>query len=242
MTTPYFADLAERLRGSGLPEAEVAGTIDDLAAYAAESGADPEEEFGTPEEFAARLVQPGAEPGPGSSAETWTWTADAFQDRRMLDRFGDEGWEVERIDAAGRFVCRRDGDHPLRWEYRRETVLPGRGDALVRRLAPDGWEPCGSWILFGYFKRPKAVVLGLEGDLGLPPEAAPSRRFFWSRRFYLFLACYVGYIAAVSLAWAAFAPDGSRSSFLGGFLVGAIIVAVIMGLRLWRGHRSRQTR
>ncbi|GAA2167403.1 hypothetical protein [Actinomadura napierensis] len=241
MTTPYFEDLAERLRGSGVPADEVAGTVDDLAAYIAESGSAPEEEFGPVEEFAARLVpsEGGAWDGgspPDASAQTWRWTADAFQDRKMLNRFGDEGWEVERVDSVGRFVCRRDGERPQRWEYRRETVLPGRRKAVEGRLAPDGWEPCGTWVQFEYFKRAKAASLGPDAELQAPPDM-PAKRFFWSKRFYTFVACYAVFIIAVCGGWLAFAPEDSRTGFLVGFLLGAAIAAVLMTMRLWREHR-----
>ncbi|MFA1548675.1 hypothetical protein [Actinomadura chokoriensis] len=251
MTNPYFDELTERLSGRGLPRAEVSRTVDDLAAFAAESGTDPVQEFGTPEEFAARLARAGdddrggkEEQGsaavPPESAETWTWRADAFHEREVLNRYGDEGWEVERVDAAGRFVSRRAGDHPLRWEYRREIVLPRNRGAVAERLAPDGWEPCGSWFHFEYFKRPKAVTLGLEGEIDLPPEA-PGRRSFWSGRFYLYIACYVVFLFILlpaTVAWLIFAWDDSPFAFLGGLLAGAVIGAALMGMRLVR-ERAR---
>lgn len=247
MTASYYEELAERLRGAGVPDDEAARTVDDLAAYAAESGADPRDEFGTPEEFAAQLAParagggfPGPDELPGEADETWVWTADAFQDRLMLGRFGDEGWEVERIDAAGRFVSRRDVRNPQRWEYRRETVLPGRRRALADRLAPDGWEPCGTWMCFEYFKRPKAASLGPEAELDAPPET-PAKRYFWSGRFYVFIVAYGAFLAVVCALWIASAPDASRSGFLTGFVVGtlgaAAVLTAAMALPAWRARR-----
>lgn len=163
MTNPYFDDLAERLRARGLPEDEVSRTVDDLAAFVAESGTDPVQEFGTPEAFAPQVAPDEARadvrtgPVPPDEAGTWKWRADAFHEREVLNRYGEEGWEVERVDNTGRFVSHRDPDDPQRWEYRRETVLPGRRNAVIGRLAPDGWEPCGTWVCFEYFKRPKAA-------------------------------------------------------------------------------------
>lgn len=193
MTTPYFDELADRLRARGLPEDAVSRTVDDLAAFVAESGTDPAQEFGAPGEFASEVAPDEARAGartgpvPPDEAETWKWRADAFHERDVLDRYGDEGWEVERVDGTGRFVSRRDPDAPQRWEYRRETVLPGRRDAVVDRLAPDGWEPCGTWICFEYFKRPKAASIGPEAKLRDVPRT-PSGRNFWSKRFYGFIA------------------------------------------------------
>lgn len=250
MTNPYFDELTERLRGRGLPQAEVSRTVDDLAAFAAESGTDPVQEFGTPEEFAERLARggeadPAGETGgsgargrneqetvPPDAAETWTWRADAFHEREVLARYGDEGWEVERVDAAGRFVSRRAGDHPLRWEYRREIVLPRDRGTVEERLAPDGWEPCGTWFHFQYFKRPKAVMLGLEGEIDLPPEA-PERQTFLSGRFHAFMASYVVFLALLAVL-AVIALDAEPSALLGGFAGGAVIGAALLGLTLWR--------
>jgi hypothetical protein len=248
MTPPYFDELAERLRGRGLPAAEVDRTVADLAAFAAESGTDPVREFGAPEEFAARLARdadPGPDPDTGTSpgavppeaAEAWTWRADAFHEREVLNRYGDEGWEVERVDSAGRFVSRRAGDHPLRWEYRREIALPRTRAAVAERLAPDGWEPCGTWFHFEYFKRPKAVMLGLEGEVDLPPEA-PARRTFWSGRFYLFAVGYLAFLILVAVAWGFVALDDSPAALLAGLLAGAVAGAGLLSLRR-RHHRVR---
>lgn len=244
MTAPYFDELAGRLRDRGIPAKEVAGAVDDLAAYVAGSGADPDDEFGTPEEFAARLARSGEgdgiEPPPGPADETWLWTADAFHERSLLNRFGDEGWEVERVDSVGRFVTHRDTVHPQRWEYRREAVPPRRRDAVAERLRPDGWEPCGTWLFYEYFKRPKAATLGLEAELGSRPRVS-ARRLFWSRRFYVFLVCYIGVLAAVCVAWIAYAPADSRSPFVIGFLIGGVLAAaaVVVRRRRDRDHETR---
>ncbi|MBD2896166.1 hypothetical protein amrb99_51100 [Actinomadura sp. RB99] len=132
---PYFDDLAERLRASGVPADEVSETVDDLAAYVAESGKAPEEEFGPVEEFAARLTSPG-----------------------------DDAWE---------------------------------------QALPD----------------------------------VPARRFFRSKRFYVFISCYAAFVVVVCAGWLAFAPADSRTGFLVGFLLGAVIAAVLMTVRLRRDHR-----
>lgn len=132
---PYFDDLAERLRASGVPASEVSETVDELAACVAESGKSPEEEFGPVDELAARL----------SSS-------------------GDDAWE---------------------------------------QALPD----------------------------------VPARRFFRSKRFYVFLSCYGAFVVVVCAGWLAFAPAGSRTGFLVGFLLGAVIAAVLMTVRLRRDHR-----
>ncbi|WP_067485698.1 hypothetical protein [Actinomadura hibisca] len=238
MTAAYFDELAAHLRERGVPADEAAGTVDDLAAYAAESDADPEEEFGPAEIFAAQLSPGRAEapaPEDGPAAQTWVWTADAFQDRALLDRYGDQGWEVERIDHLGRFVSRRAADGPLRWEYRRETVLGVGRRALTERLAPDGWEPCGTWMYFEYFKRPKAASEGPAGTLADVPET-PSRRLFWSRRLYAFLGCYVAFLVALivaSVLW-----GDSMHGFLAGLATGAGIALLAAGVLMVRIRRN----
>jgi hypothetical protein len=242
MTHPYFDELTRSLRGRGLPENEITRTVADLAAFAAESGTDPEQEFGTPDAFAAQLAGEGerasAAAAPPAEAETWTWRADAFHEREVLDRYGDEGWEVERVDAAGRFVSRRAADRPLRWEYRRETVLPRNRAAVEERLAPEGWEPCGTWFHYEYFKRPKAATLGLEGELDASPEV-PAKATYWSKRFYLFVAGYFAFIAALCTAWVVLAPDDSHPTFIAGCLTGGVVALVLMGLRRWQTHRAQ---
>ncbi|MFC4060798.1 hypothetical protein ACFOWE_21055 [Planomonospora corallina] len=241
-TTAYFDELATLLRERGVPEKEVSATVGDLAAYVTESGADPEEEFGPAAGFAAALApaRPADAPqdDPDPAAETWLWTADAFQDVARLNVYGDQGWEVERIDHLGRFVSRRVPEHPLRWEYRRETALPTRRDALAERLAPDGWEPCGSWVYYHYFKRPKAASEGPAGELDAAP-AVPARSVFFGKGLYLFLAGYVLLLAAVAVGWFV-NRDGDLGDFLGGILTGVVAgsLAVLAGL-LWGRRRRR---
>ncbi|MEV4005673.1 hypothetical protein [Actinomadura sp. NPDC049753] len=244
MTNLYFDELAERLRARGLPEDEVSRTVDDLAAFVAESGTDPVQEFGTPEDFVSQVAPDGAGAGartgpvPPDEAETWKWRADAFHEREVLNRYGDEGWEVERVDSTGRFVTHRDPDDPQRWEYRRETVLPGRRNAVVDRLAPDGWEPCGTWICFEYFKRPKAASLGPEAELRDVP-GTPSGRNFWSKRFYGFIASYGALLGAVCAVGVFLAPDGSHTAVLTGVLIGAMVLLALAAGRIWRDRRRR---
>ncbi|WP_449065604.1 hypothetical protein [Planomonospora algeriensis] len=248
MTTAYFDELAARLHERGVPEKEIAVTVDDLAAYAAESGADPEEEFGPAAGFAATLAPAAQEAAPDDrpdpAAETWVWTVDAFQDRACLNRYGEQGWEVERIDHLGRFVSRRAPERPLRWEYRRETVLPVKLDALIERLAPDGWEPCGGWMYFQYFKRPKAVSEGLAGELDDAP-ATPARRVFFGRRFYAFMVVWALYMVALGAGLVfgvgplSGGDHGFGLDFVAGVLVGTAVVVLPVLFTLRRRRRRR---
>ncbi|WP_156724253.1 hypothetical protein [Streptomyces apocyni] len=243
--TAYLGELAALLRAAGLPADHVAATVDELAAHLAESGGDAVDEFGPVAEFARQLTPGGAGGGggerpaaPEARAEFWRWTADTFVDEKLLNHFGDEGWEVERVDALGRFVSRRDPEQPQRWEYRRELVTLGR-EGLDEKLAPDGWEACGNWVIYAWFKRPKAASLGPAARIETP-QPAPSRGNFLSRRFYALVAVIA--LAVVVAGVVVAVRDGEVSSGLGfatGLLAGAAVpVAAIVGFQLW-SNRSR---
>ncbi|TYK49597.1 hypothetical protein [Actinomadura decatromicini] len=221
-------------------------TVDDLAAYVTESGTDPVQEFGTPEEFAPQVAPSGEQDdaAPPSSAETWTWRADAFHERDVLNRYGDEGWEVERVDGAGRFVSHRDPENPQRWEYHRETVLPGRGQAVIDRLAPDGWESCGTWVCFEYFKRPKAATIGPEAALRNVPRT-PAVSAFWSGHFRDLIAAMTIVTVVLCLAGLTLVSDLSYSDFGGsltGMVVGALsALAISIVVRAWLARRRKSS-
>ncbi|WP_150476700.1 hypothetical protein [Streptomyces alboniger] len=237
----YLLDLAGRLRARGLPADRVESTVAELTAHLEEVGGDALEEFGPADEFAELLVPATGERAPRTPAahvETWRWTADIYVDEELLNRFGDEGWEVERVDALGRFVSRRDTEHPQRWEYRRELVARGR-EGLDERLAPDGWEACGTWLVHAWFKRPRAASLGPGAEIASPPPA-PERSNFLSRKFYV-LAGVV--LAAVTVSGISSALDDGAGSGLGhaaGLLAGACLpILLIVAGQSWRGRRDR---
>ncbi|WP_433417515.1 hypothetical protein ACQP1V_00175 [Microtetraspora malaysiensis] len=232
----YFEELAERLRAAGVPADRVAATIDDLAAHLDETGAEAEAEFGPAADFAAELTARTADEGEAPpQAREWRWTADIFQDRQMLDHFGQQGWEVERVDGLGRFVCRRDAERPLQWEYRRERVPVGGRRALSARLAPEGWEPCGSWMYFEYFKRPASASAGPAAEVASPPDA-PRRRTFFSRRFYAFSAAYLAFLAVVGVVLIKTGASDGGSGFLVGVATGVLLAAAFIAVRA-RGPR-----
>ena len=238
----YLAELARLLLAHGLPPDHVTATVADLGAHLAESQrADPVEEFGPVTDFARQLapestVQDAA--APDEHVETWRWTADTYADEALLDRFGDEGWEVERIDALGRFVSHRDPENPQRWEYRRELVTRGRA-ALDAKLAPEGWEPCGTWVVYGWYKRPRAATLGPAADFTAPPPAAPTRHAFFSRRFYATLAAATLVLIAAAVALTLTDGDASTGAgFVTGALTGAAVpLLAIWAVIAWKGHR-----
>ncbi|GHG04539.1 hypothetical protein GCM10018791_15860 [Streptomyces zaomyceticus] len=136
---------------------------------------------------------------PDGRAESWTWTADLFNDRRMLTLHGDQGWEVESLDSLGRFVCRRSTTATLRWEYRREVIGARRRAKVLAELEPEGWELCGEWLVYGYFKRPRAATAGPAGALEGRPDA-PHRWLFLSRRGKVALAVWLVLVGGAAAA------------------------------------------
>ncbi|WP_067173654.1 hypothetical protein [Microtetraspora niveoalba] len=227
----YFEELTERLRAAGVPADRVAATIDDLAAHLDETGTEPEAEFGPAADFAAELTArtAGEDEAPPRASE-WRWTADIFQDRQMLDHFGRQGWEVQRVDGLGRFVCRRDAERPLQWEYRRERVPIAGRRALSDRLAPDGWEPCGAWMYYEYFKRPASASAGPAAEVASPPEA-PGRRTFFGRRFYVFTTVYLLVLALVGVLGISLGARDGASGFLVGVAFGVLLVVAFILVR-----------
>ncbi|MFC8763095.1 hypothetical protein ACFUAG_20530 [Streptomyces sp. NPDC057193] len=117
----------------------------------------------------------------------------------MLAVHGDQGWEVESLDALGRFVCRRPATATLRWEYRREVIGARRRAKVLAELEPEGWELCGEWLVYGYFKRPRAATTGPAGALEAPP-AAPGRWLFLSRRGKAALAVWLVLVGGATTA------------------------------------------
>jgi hypothetical protein len=227
--TAYFDTLTERLRAHGLPAADIDGIVADLSAYTAESGADPEEEFGPVDDFARRLTPKEDNDGPEMETETWRWTADAFHERARLNEFGDQGWEVERVDAFGHFISHRDRARPQRWEYLRTTA--GRD----RPPAAEGWEHCGNWMIFDYYKRPKSAMLGPAGELPAPPTAS-SGRVFWSKRFYLWIGGYL--VLLIVLLTGVLGPSGPTIAISLLVTVAVMVLWVIVGQRRARNREG----
>ncbi|MFE3325519.1 hypothetical protein [Streptomyces sp. NPDC059176] len=194
----YFDELTRALRDAGVPEDQAEATVSELNAHLVETGGTAEDEFGPAVEFAELLSggAPGPATEPGEETETWTWTADINNDLRLLAVHGDQGWEVERLDGLGRFVCRRVRGSALRWEYRREIVGGRRRAEVLDRLTPEGWEICGQWLFYAYFKRTKAASTGPAAALDAPPPA-PRRTYFFSRPMQILLAAWALSVTAL---------------------------------------------
>ncbi|WP_405611852.1 hypothetical protein [Streptomyces sp. NBC_01508] len=230
--TGYFEQLATALRAGGMAQREVTVTVTDLTAYLAETGSRAEEEFGPVEDFAARLTGGGDDGDPEepeATAETWKWTTDIYNDRRLLNAYGDQGWEVERLDVFGRFVCRRTVGAALRWEYRREVLIDRERDTVESELAPDGWEPCGQWTYYLYLKRPKAASAGPAATVATRP-GTPRWSFHFGRKTLALLGAL-----AVSTLILAFLYGSGAVEFN---LAVLIPIAVAVGIAAQSGVRK----
>lgn len=246
----YFESLAALLRERDVPRARIDTLVGELTAYAEEAGGEAAEEFGAVTELAAQLSEresgdpaggladADGQQGQDDGNETWVWTADAFKDQRLLEQFGGQGWEVERLDRLGRFVCRRDLGHPMRWGYRRETVGHSGRDALTERLGPEGWELCGVWGPFTYYKRPVAVLDGPAARLTQPP-APPQKRVYMGKWLHVWIAACV--LLVVLGVWRGVVGVGlPDASTLAGAAVGLVVGGVVAGV-LWRSALRQRT-
>jgi hypothetical protein len=239
----YFTELTRRLAERGLPRERAAVLVAELTAYAAEAGADPRAEFGPADGFARQLAPepPSGADGPKApeaGAQRWVWTADAYVDQDMMNRFGAQGWEIERVDRLGRFVSHRDEASALRWEYRRDVVARRDRSRHAASLAPDGWEPCGHWTYLVYYKRPLAVTAGPAAVVEHPPER-PARSVYFTRRLYAWPAAALVAVTAVVVLLTL--TDPAESGLRSGMVTGGIAGAALTLLALpWLTARQRR--
>lgn len=231
----YLEELETLLRERGVAEERVRDTVNDLSAFAAEGGVDPEEEFGPVAEFVDDLTGENGEAEAEAGVETMVWGADSFAAQGQMNELGAQGWEIDRLDRQGRFVSRRD-EKPQAWEYRQESALGKRERArMAERLAPEGWEPCGHYFTFAYFKRARAAVVGPEAELAERPEPA-RKRFFWGvpgvAVTTFFLALLV--VSLISLGQAIREGDAAdRVSTLLGAATGGVLGLAVMTVLVW---------
>lgn len=240
----YFDDVAARLRERGVDEEHARELLDDLAAYTEESGTDPVTEFGPPDRFAVELTTT-ADDDSEADSDVFRWACDAFIAPDRLNEMGAQGWEVEKVDALGRFVSHRPPERPQTWEYRQE-ITTGSGDRerLTERLAPEGWEPCGHWSVLAYFKRPVASEVGPAAELDEVPKSKGRRFVMGKRGLATIVVCLT--VAVVSLIWSLprmFEGGGDAADTawtVVGMFTGAAIVLVPMWLGVWLFTRFRR--
>jgi len=149
----YLDDLAGRLRDRGLASGDVDDIVREAQSHLSEAGGDPVEALGSVDEFVEAVVSRGDVTGPTDGWEYRTVTgATAFNELKLLEEAGAEGWELIGC-APLQLHCRRRTEGASRWEYRREVGGPGRDAALAR----NGWELATTWMIFRYYRR--ALVL-----------------------------------------------------------------------------------
>jgi len=161
-TETYLEQLAGNLQHYGVEAIQIGEIIAEVESHLAESGEDAVEAFGPPDAYAehrAASVERGAAPD-----DVWqrrTFRATAFDEMRILAAAGQDGWELTDV-AAFALPCRRPWDPCTvrRWAYRRRVGI--NRDALVTEMRAAGWEPCGLWLPFHYFKRPLAAATVLD--------------------------------------------------------------------------------
>lgn len=245
LTAGYFAELTRRLYEQGLSQEHTAAVIAELADHAADSGTEPYAEFGPPADFARQLAPAAggpADPDPG--AERWVWTAVAYVDQAMMNRFGARGWEIERVDRLGWFVSRRNPCTSLRWEYRRDVVDRRNRSQHAASLAPDSWESCGYWLYLAYYKRPLAVTFGPAAAL-VKPADRPARSAYFTRRLYGYLAWLLVCLTAVILMPTVIVPAAGNSGLQHGLMVGmptGAALGLLLGVWLLRRQRQQMRR
>ncbi|MFC4906803.1 hypothetical protein [Actinomadura gamaensis] len=247
MSERYFDDLAGALRRLGVAEERIGPLVAELSGHVAESGADPEDEFGPAVRFAEEFAEgtgSEASSGPEPDAERWVWSADASVDQAMMNRFGAQGWEIERVDHLGRFVSRRDLASPTRWEYRRDVVGRRERAAHAAALAPDGWEPCGHWLFLAYSKRPLAAVAGPAADID-EPAGRPGRSYYFTRELWIPVAVLaVALVVSGVMIGVAFASGGGGGTIKGllyGLPVG-LVAGGVAGVLVYRRKRAELRR
>lgn len=152
-STSYLRELRAQLRAHGIAPDDTEEIIREAESHLVESGGDPVDVLGTVEEFAAAVVSRGREEPPPIS-DGWehrTITgATAFNEMRLLEEAGADGWQLVGCGPLQLHVRRPHGGGPP-WEHRR--VLGGH--ASDGRLANEGWELATTWMMFRYYRRPQ---------------------------------------------------------------------------------------
>jgi len=132
-------------------------------------------------------------------------------------------------------------------QVRDEAESPADRERVGERLAPDGWEPCGTWFFYAYYKRPKAALVGPAAELDAPPPR-PAGRVFFSGRFYLFVAVYLLVLVPLVIGLRYVFPGSSLGWDLEtvvGMIVGlaaGLAGTTVVILVAERRHRRRQGR
>jgi len=164
----YLGELAASLQVRGADSARTSEAVAEVESHLAESGEAPVEAFGPPDEYAERLLlRDERRTDQATDDARWierTFRATAFGEMRLLEEAGRQGWELTDVGSYALYCRRpRDTEAADRWEYSRRVSVDRR--TILEDMTELGWEPCGVWLPFHYFKRRS------EGGRLVRPEA-----------------------------------------------------------------------
>lgn len=151
----YLGELAASLQMRGADSARTSEAVAEVQSHLSESGEDPMEAFGPPDEYAEQLLLREERRSGEVAQSKWverTFRATAFGEMRLLEDAGRQGWELVDVGAYA-LRCRRprNTEATRQWEYRRRVSVDRQ--AILEDMTSLGWEPCGLWLPFHYFKR-----------------------------------------------------------------------------------------
>jgi len=151
----YLSELAGSLQMRGANSARTSEAVAEVENHLSESGEDPMEAFGPPDEYAEQLLLREERRADEAADARWverTFRATAFGEMRVLEDAGRQGWELTDVGYYA-LNCRRPRDLEAvrRWEYSRRVSADHQ--AVLEDMSALGWEPCGLWLPFHYFKR-----------------------------------------------------------------------------------------
>lgn len=177
MTTEnYLGELASQLHIRGLQDDRIREIIAEVENHLHESGEAPEDAFGPAIKYAEEMTSftenQTNNPAPEKQWHKRTFRATAFDEMEILKWAGQEGWELEDVGALALF-CRRPSviEQAFIWEYIRRTGT--HANAIREEMAEGNWEPCGSWIVFHYFKR-KVGTLSHSKNAAMAMDPLPQ--------------------------------------------------------------------
>lgn len=155
----YLQELSAELTRRGLDPERAADAVAEIRAHLRDSGGSAEEEFGSADAYAEALVTAGVGDAETTETrvtkpafETYTFRATALDEMAILAELGRAGWELTGVREFG-LIARRPTD-PVAlktWEYERRNAV--RHQPITREMSTAGWQPCGRWVTFHYFKR-----------------------------------------------------------------------------------------
>lgn len=152
MIDTYLEELYVCLQRYGLEHQQISEIMAEVESHLAESGETPLEAFGPPNVYAEERVS-ARERAAGGEMQRRTFRATAFDEMIILAEAGKAGWELLDV-AAFALYCQRPWNlkEVRQWEYVRRVGF--NRNAIIAEMEIQGWQPCGNWTPFHYFKRP----------------------------------------------------------------------------------------